>query len=59
MMNLAQVVVHAYVYLVDPKIAQLVSNELSRDAIVVFDEAHNIGVSYVCCSLCFTHLCSR
>ena len=26
----------------DAKIAELVSNELSRDTVVVFDEAHNI-----------------
>lgn len=27
----------------DPKIAEVVSKELSRNAVVVFDEAHNIG----------------
>ena len=29
-------------YLLDPKIAGVVSNELSHESIVVFDEAHNI-----------------
>lgn len=29
--------------MLDPKIADLISKELSKDAIVVFDEAHNIG----------------
>ena len=29
--------------MLDPKVAELVSKELSKDAIVVFDEAHNIG----------------
>jgi Rad3-related DNA helicase len=27
----------------DPKIADVVSKELSRSSVVVFDEAHNIG----------------
>ena len=29
--------------MLDPKIADLISKELSKEAIVVFDEAHNIG----------------
>lgn len=29
-------------YLLDPKIASMVSSEIERDSIVVFDEAHNI-----------------
>lgn len=36
-------VVYSYHYLLDPKIADLVSKELARKAVVVFDEAHNIG----------------
>lgn len=35
-------IVYSYHYLLDPKIAQLVSNELGKDSVVVFDEAHNI-----------------
>jgi DNA excision repair protein ERCC-2 len=35
-------VVYSYHYLLDPKIAQLVSKELGKDSVVVFDEAHNI-----------------
>jgi DNA excision repair protein ERCC-2 len=42
MINHADVVVYSYYYLLDPKIADLVSKELSQDCIVVFDEAHNI-----------------
>lgn len=38
----ANVIIYSYHYLLDPKIADLVSKELSRSAIVVFDEAHNI-----------------
>ena len=38
----ANVVVYSYHYLLDPKIAQLVSKELGKDSVVVFDEAHNI-----------------
>lgn len=38
----ANVIVYNYAYLLDPKIANLVSSELQRDCIVVFDECHNI-----------------
>ncbi|KAL2715031.1 general transcription and DNA repair factor IIH helicase subunit XPD [Vespula squamosa] len=38
----AQIVVYSYHYLLDPKIAETVSKELSRSSVVVFDEAHNI-----------------
>ena len=38
----ANVIVYSYYYLLDPKIAELVSKELSKNSIVVFDEAHNI-----------------
>mgnify|MGYP002621040833 CR=1 FL=1 len=36
------VVIYSYHYLLDPKIAERVSRDLSSDSIVVFDEAHNI-----------------
>jgi DNA excision repair protein ERCC-2 len=39
----ANIVVYSYHYLLDPKIADVVSKELSRSSVVVFDEAHNIG----------------
>lgn len=42
MLNQANVIIYSYYYLLDPKVAELVSKELPRDAIVVFDEAHNI-----------------
>lgn len=38
----ANVIVYSYYYLLDPKIADVVSKEMSRNSIVVFDEAHNI-----------------
>lgn len=38
----ANVIIYSYYYLLDPKIADLVSRELSRQSVVVFDEAHNI-----------------
>ena len=34
---------YSYHYLLDPKIADLVSKELEKTSVVVFDEAHNIG----------------
>lgn len=37
------VIIYSYHYLLDPKIAERVSKELSKECIVVFDEAHNIG----------------
>ena len=40
----ANVVVYSYYYLLDPKIADLVSKELAKNSVVVFDEAHNIGM---------------
>lgn len=38
----ANIVVYSYHYLLDPKIADVVSKELSKNAVVIFDEAHNI-----------------
>ncbi|KAJ5937718.1 hypothetical protein N7454_004060 [Penicillium verhagenii] len=42
MMPWCNVIIYSYHYLLDPKIAERVSRELSKDCIVVFDEAHNI-----------------
>ncbi|KAK8236612.1 to 3 [Phyllosticta capitalensis] len=42
MMSFCNVIIYSYHYLLDPKIAERVSRELSKDCIVVFDEAHNI-----------------
>lgn len=41
-LNYANVIVYNYQYLLDPKIAGLISSQLARESIVVFDEAHNI-----------------
>nr|SVE74026.1 EOG090X01B4 [Daphnia barbata] len=38
----ANIVVYSYHYLLDPKIAEVVSKEISKTSVVVFDEAHNI-----------------
>lgn len=38
----ANVVVYNYQYLLDPKVAGMVSRELEKECVVVFDEAHNI-----------------
>ncbi|CAB3402237.1 unnamed protein product [Caenorhabditis bovis] len=40
--NKAHIVVYSYHYILDPKIAELVSKDFSRRSCVVFDEAHNI-----------------
>lgn len=45
------VIIYSFHYLLDPKIAELVSKEISKEAIVVFDEAHNIGPSFYSSSL--------
>ena len=42
MIAYANVVVYNYQYLLDPKVSSLVSRELERECVVVFDEAHNI-----------------
>ncbi|KAH9842768.1 uncharacterized protein C8Q71DRAFT_698946 [Rhodofomes roseus] len=42
MMPFVDVVIYSFHYLLDPKVAEQVSREMSKDAIVVFDEAHNI-----------------
>ena len=38
----ANVIVYNYQYMLDPKVAHMVSKELERESIVVFDEGHNI-----------------
>ena len=38
----ANIVVYNYSYMLDPKVAKLVTKELEAESIVVFDEAHNI-----------------
>ena len=51
----ANVVVFNYSYLLDPKIAEMVSKDFTKKAAVVFDEAHNIGmfgIVYVCVCVC-------
>jgi DNA excision repair protein ERCC-2 len=40
--NHANVLVFNYQYMLDPKVAKMVSKELEAESIVVFDEAHNI-----------------
>ncbi|KAF8681157.1 DNA repair helicase [Rhizoctonia solani] len=42
MMPFVDVIIYSFHYLLDPKVAEQVSKELSKDSIVVFDEAHNI-----------------
>lgn len=42
MLPFCNVIIYSYHYLLDPKIAERVSKELSKDSIVIFDEAHNI-----------------
>ncbi|KAJ3057218.1 DNA-dependent ATPase of the nucleotide excision repair factor 4 complex [Rhizophlyctis rosea] len=42
MLAFANVIIYSYHYLLDPKVAEMVSKEMAKDCIVVFDEAHNI-----------------
>ncbi|EKM82686.1 hypothetical protein AGABI1DRAFT_118129 [Agaricus bisporus var. burnettii JB137-S8] len=42
MMPFVDAVIYSFHYLLDPKVAEQVSKEMSKDSIVVFDEAHNI-----------------
>lgn len=38
----ANVVIYSYYYLLDPKVAEIVSKTMPKQSVVVFDEAHNI-----------------
>ena len=38
----ADVIVYNYSYMLDPKVANIVSSELQRDSIIIFDECHNM-----------------
>ena len=51
-LNFANVIVYSYYYMLDPKVAELVSRELAKDCVVVFDEAHNIGTNAQFLYLC-------
>ncbi|KAL3233496.1 General transcription and DNA repair factor IIH helicase subunit XPD [Nakaseomyces bracarensis] len=42
MISMCNIIIYSYHYLLDPKIAERVSVEVSKDSIVIFDEAHNI-----------------
>lgn len=42
MIQFANVVVYNYQYLLDPKVSGIISREMEKECIVVFDEAHNI-----------------
>lgn len=42
MISLCNIIIYSYHYLLDPKISERVSNEVSKNSIVIFDEAHNI-----------------
>lgn len=46
-MPFVDIIIYSFHYLLDPKVAEQVSKEMSKDAIVVFDEAHNIGKSSI------------
>jgi DNA excision repair protein ERCC-2 len=41
-LNHANILVFNYQYMLDPKVAKMVSKELESESIIVFDEAHNI-----------------
>ena len=36
------IIVYNYMYLLDPKISEMVTKEMKKDTVVLFDEAHNI-----------------
>lgn len=42
MIQFANVVVYNYQYLLDPKVSGIISREMEKECVVVFDEAHNI-----------------
>ncbi len=42
MINSANFIIYNYMYLLDPKINDMVTKEIKKDCVVLFDEAHNI-----------------
>ena len=40
----ANFIIYSYYYLIDPKVAGVVSDQLGKNSVVIFDEAHNIGI---------------
>jgi DNA excision repair protein ERCC-2 len=38
----ANIIVFNYSYMLDPKIANIVSAEMQKDSVIIFDECHNI-----------------
>jgi hypothetical protein len=48
-MPYVDIIIFSFHYLLDPKVAENVSAELSKESIIVFDEAHNIGQSFTYC----------
>lgn len=58
-MPFVDVIIYSFHYLLDPKVADQVSKELSADSIVVFDEAHNIGGYFTFFSCQATFLTSQ
>ncbi|CAM8994633.1 unnamed protein product [Rhodiola kirilowii] len=42
MVQFANVIVYSYQYMLDPKVAGIISKEMQKESVVVFDEAHNI-----------------
>jgi DNA excision repair protein ERCC-2 len=46
-MPYVDIIIFSFHYLLDPKVAENVSAELSKESIIVFDEAHNIGPFYL------------
>lgn len=58
-MPFVDVIIYSFHYLLDPKVADQVSKEMSKDAIVVFDEAHNIGEPGLTSRKYVTHYCRQ
>jgi len=44
LVNLANIVVYSYQYVIDPRISEIISSSFPPESIIVFDEAHNIGI---------------
>jgi len=63
-MPFVDAIIYSFHYLLDPKVAEQVSKEMSKDSIVVFDEAHNIGsfliifLSFLCSLTCLNQIMS-
>ena len=56
MVQRANILVYSYQYLLDPKVAGIISKEMQKESVVVFDEDHNIDNAHNIDNVCIEAL---